>query len=225
VDDTPDISAVAALLGDPARARMLTALMDDRAHTASELAHEARVAPSTASGHLGKLAAAGLVVVDKQGRHRYFRLAGREVAKVLEGLMGLAARTAPARVASGPRSPALREARVCYDDLAGSRGVRMLDSLRESGFIAKSGGALQVTAAGESFLRSFGVDFEAFGRSRRPLCLPCLDWSERRSHLGGALGAALLRRLYAQGWARRERRGRAVVFTPEGLRAFTRVFP
>src|SRR5215472_14818545 len=159
--DGPDIAAIAALVGDPARANMLTALMHGQALTATELAQEAGVALSTASGHLGKLEDAGLVGLEKQGRHRYFRLSGADVAGVLEGLMGVAARTGHLRVRTGPRDPELRLARVCYDHLVGDAAVRMYDRLQAAGMIAGSGGALRLTKMGEPFFSAAGIDLDA----------------------------------------------------------------
>src|ERR1700720_1371270 len=146
--DGPNIAAIAALLGDPARANMLTALMHGQALTATELAQEAGVAPSTASGHLGKLEDAGLVGIEKQGRHRYFRLSGADVAGVLEGLMGVGAPPRELGVRTRPRGAGLRRARVCYDHLAGDAAVRMYDRLQATGMIAGTGAALRVTKAG-----------------------------------------------------------------------------
>src|SRR5215813_8477980 len=206
--DGPNIAAVAALLGDPARANMLTALMHGRALTATELAQEAGVMLSTASGHLGKLQDAGIVDTEKQGRHRYFRLSGSDVASVLEGLMGVAARTGHMRVRTGPRDPELRRARVCYDHLAGDAAVRMYDHLQAAGMIAATAGALRLTRAGERFFSAVGIDLDAAANTRRPLCRACLDWSERRHHLAGALGAALLHHIYDRGWAGGEFAGR-----------------
>jgi DNA-binding transcriptional ArsR family regulator len=221
--DGPNIAAIAALVGDPARANMLTALMDGRALTATELAHEAGVAPSTASSHLGKLEAANLLIIEKQGRHRYFRLSGPDVANVLEGLMGLAARTGHLRVRTGPRDPALRHARVCYDHLAGELSVKMYDHLRVKGLIAESRDALRVTKSGQRFFSDLGIDLDELSHTRRPLCRACLDWSERRSHLGGALGAALLQKLYGLRWAKRLGKSRVVAFTRHGERQFNEI--
>jgi DNA-binding transcriptional ArsR family regulator len=220
--DGPVIAAVAALIGDPARANMLTALMDGRALTVSELAQSAGVSLPTASGHLAKLDAAGLLAAERQGRHRYFRLSGADVAQVLEGLMGLAQRTGAVRVRTGPRDAALRTARVCYDHLAGERGVAFMDALVAQGIIT-GGAEPAVTAKGRRFLAELGIDVDGLARGRRVLCRPCLDWSERRSHLGGALGAALLDWMIARRWARRGE-GRVVAFTPAGSRAFARAF-
>ena len=217
----PDISRVAALLGDPARANMLTALMGGQALTAGELAREAGVTAQTASSHLGKLEAGGLVVRRRQGRHGYFSLSDPDVAAVLEQLMSLAERTGVRRVRLGPKDPDLRRARVCYDHLAGELGVAMMDSLLAHGRIAERGGELQLTAEGQAFLRSLGVEVPP---SRRPMCKACLDWSVRRNHLGGALGAALLQRAYALGWARRAPGSRVVQLSASGLRAFKSAF-
>ena len=219
--DGPPIAAIAALIGDPARATMLAALMDGRALTVSELAGTAGVTLPTASAHLAKLAAAGLLSAERQGRHRYFRLSGPDVGEVLEGMMGLSQRTGAARVRTGPRDAALRAARVCYDHLAGERGVDLLRGLVQRGFVVEEG-ELALSPAGRGFVAEFGIDLAALERGRRPLCRHCLDWSERRGHLGGALGAALLDNRIARRWARREA-GRVVAFTPEGERAFAAV--
>ena len=220
----PDIALVASLLGDPARANMLTALMSGKALTASELASEAGVTPQTASTHLAKLQQGGLVVQRKQGRHRYFQLTGDDIAEVLEGLMGLAARVGHLRTRTGPKDPALRRARVCYDHLAGDFGVRLFDTLQARGLIAMDGEAVEVTEAGRTFATEFGIDLSTLGGTRRPLCKACLDWSNRRNHLAGALGAALLARIYALGWAKREPDSRIVAFSPAGEKAFAEAF-
>jgi DNA-binding transcriptional ArsR family regulator len=218
----PDITRIAALLGEPARANMLTALMGGEALTAGELAREAGVTPQTASSHLAKLEADGLVSRRHQGRHSYFALAGQEIAELLEQLAVIAERSGHMRTRPGPRDPALRRARVCYDHLAGGAGVAMLDALLAAGRIADEHGALVLTGEGRAFARDFGVAVEASGR--RPLCKACLDWSVRRSHLGGALGAALLARIYELGWARRSPGTRIVQFSAPGLRAFETAF-
>jgi DNA-binding transcriptional ArsR family regulator len=222
--DAPDLAALAALLGDPARARMLTSLMHGTALTATELALEAEIAPSTASAHLAKLTDAQVLAIEKQGRHRYFRLFDGDVAALLEQLMGLAARRgiAPLR-RTGPADPALRVARVCYDHLAGERGVWLLDRLRERKLL-DGHDACSVSAAGEAFFARLEIDVDALAHSRRTLCRPCLDWSERRHHLGGALGAAILARIFALRWARRESGSRAVAFTANGERSLHALF-
>lgn len=218
----PIIAQVAALIGDPARANMLTALMDGRALTVSELAHVAGVALPTASGHLAKLDAAGLLSVERQGRHRYVRLSGADVAQVLEGLMGLAQRTGAVRVRTGPRDPAMREARVCYDHLAGGRAVALLGAMTARRFIADDPEPV-VTPSGRRFFADLGIDVARLDGKRRPVCRRCLDWSERRDHLGGALGAELMSWITAKGWARRTE-GRTISFTPAGSDALARTF-
>ncbi len=217
MSDTPDLAGLAALIGDPARARMLTAVMSGNALTATELALEAGVAASTASTHLAKLTASRILAIEQQGRHRYFRLFDAEVAEMLEGLMEIASRRGPRR-RTGPADPALRVARVCYDHLAGERGVWLLDQLRNQKLIDDS--ALSPSAA--PFFTRLGIDIASLAKSRRPLCRPCLDWSERRHHLGGALGAAILDRIFTLRWARRELDSRAVVFSANGERSMRR---
>ena len=220
--DGPVIATVAALLGDPARANMLTALMDGRALTVSELAGAGGISLPTASGHLSRLEAAGLLAAEKQGRHRYYRLSGHDFAEVLEGLMGLAQRTGAVRVRTGPRDAALRTARVCYDHLAGERGVSLLGGLAGRGWV-EAGADPVLTPQGRIGLAGLGLDVTGLEGGRRPVCRYCLDWSERRSHLGGALGAALLDHILSRRWARRSE-GRVVAFTPAGERAFAATF-
>ena len=215
---------VASLLGEPARANILTALMDGRALTASELAQAAGVTAQTASSHLGKLHAGGLIEQRKQGRHRYFQLSGPDVAQVLEGLMGLAARSGHMRRRTGPKDPALRFARVCYDHLAGEMGVRLFDSMCQRGLVSGDD-PMVLTPAGHAFVAEFGVATEPLTGSRRPLCKACLDWSARRAHMAGAVGAALFDRMQALDWARREAGSRVVVFTPAGEMSFKAQFP
>jgi DNA-binding transcriptional ArsR family regulator len=218
----PDIARVAALLGDPARANMLTALMGGQALTAGELAREAGVTPQTASSHLGKLEDGGLVTCRRQGRHGYFALAGSHVAEALEQLTELADRTGCHRVRTGPKDPEMRRARVCYDHLAGDAGVAMLESLITRGVIVDQDGSLLLSEPGHAFARDFGVVLPE--RGRRPMCKACLDWSVRRSHLAGAFGIGLLNRIYDLGWAKRIPGSRTVRFTAAGLRDFERTF-
>jgi DNA-binding transcriptional ArsR family regulator len=220
----PDFSRVAALLGDPARANMLTALLGGLALTAGELAEEAGVTKQTASGHLAKLSAAGLVEVAAQGRHRYYRLAGDEVAEALESLSVLAAARGGLRTRPGPRDPAMRRARVCYDHLAGELGVQLYDALVSREALRVEADGLGLTAAGAAEMTDFGIELETLRARRRPLCRACLDWSVRRSHLAGALGAAVLVRVFELGWARRLEGSRIVAFTPPGERAFAQRF-
>lgn len=218
----PVIASIAALLGDPARANMLSALMDGRALTVGELARASGVTLQTASGHLSKLIAAGLLVAERQGRHRYLRLSAPDVAEVLEGLMGLAERTGATRVRTGPKDDALRSARICYDHLAGERGVELLESVGRRGFIV-GGSQPRLTDAGRAFFVVLGIDVPAIERGRRAACRLCLDWSERRAHLGGALGAILLSEMIWRGWILRGD-GRVLTFTSEGSARFRQIF-
>ena len=222
--DGPSIAPVAALAGDPARANMLAALSGGMVLTASELAGEAGVTLQTASSHLAKLESGGLISATPQGRHRYFRLANDDVAQMLEAIMGVAARTGHLRTRPGPRDPAMRWARVCYDHLAGEMGVGLLDGLLRTRRISRTGDALELTRDGESFMRKFRIDLDRLTDARRPLCRACLDWSMRRHHLGGALGAALFERFQALKWIARDRESRAVLFTPSGDSGFRRMF-
>ena len=223
----PDIAMIAALVGDPARSNMLTALMTGRALTASELAHQAGITPQTASSHLSKLEAGGLVEQEKQGRHRYFRLSDPDVAAVLEGLEGLAARAGHMRVRTGPKDPALRHARVCYDHLAGDLGVQMLDSMKRQRWLRQRKQDIELTAEGQRFLtETLQISADALAHPRRPLCRACLDWSERRHHLAGTLGAAILTRFSELKWATRDAApgSRVVNFTRNGEKRFAALF-
>jgi DNA-binding transcriptional ArsR family regulator len=222
--DGPDIARIGALLGDPARIHMLSALMSGQALTAGELAREAGITPQTASSHLAKLSDGQLVTPRRQGRCVYFALASAEVAELMESLAGLAATAGHRRTRPGPRDPAMRRARVCYDHLAGELGVAMLDGLLAHGVVEDRGGALSLTPSGAGWVRAFGVEDAALAHGHRPVCKACLDWSERRSHLAGTLGAALLCRVYDLGWARRLEGGRVVAFSAPGLAAFERTF-
>lgn len=212
----PDISIVAALIGNPACANMLTALMAGPALTATELSQEAGLTLSTVSGHLTKLEKAGLVAIERQGRHRYYRLADPDVATALEALMPVAARAGHLRVRTGPRDPELRRARSCYDHLAGDLAVAMYDRFLERRLMMRRGDELRVTDEGRRFFAKSGLDLDESDRGRRPLCRPCLDWSERRMHLGGVLGAAVFDHVLARGWASRERKTRVIRFSPTG---------
>ena len=222
--DGPSIVGIAALIGDHARAEILTALMGGQALTATELAGVAGVTKQTVSAHLAKLLEARLLAVESQGRHRYFRLADRDVAHLLESLMGVAFRAGAVRVRSSPREPALRKARVCYDHLAGELGVLVYDSLLQRRHLRAGGAAPELTPQGERFLGELGVDVRALEAQRRPLCRPCLDWSVRRHHLAGSVGAALLERCLALGWAKRAKGSRVVSFSDSGERALRKRF-
>ena len=223
----PDIAMIAALVGDPARSNMLTALMTGRALTASELAHQAGIMPQTASSHLAKLEAGGLIEPEKQGRHRYYRLTGPDVAGVLEGLAGLAGRAGHMRVRTGPKDPALRRARICYDHLAGDLGVQMLDSMKKQRLVRQSKQTIELTAEGKRFMaKTLQISAETLAHPRRPVCKACLDWSERRHHLAGTLGAAMMTRFTELKWAARDTApgSRVVNFSRNGEKRFAALF-
>lgn len=214
---------VAALSGDPARVSMLHALMDGRALTATELARAADITPQSASSHLARMTVVGLLAVEKQGRHRYHRLATPSVARMMESIMQVAADLAPDRkqMTVGPRDAALRKARTCYDHFAGELGVTLADALVEQGRVELTTDAGILTETGIAFLGELGIDtgpMLAHGtkRSGRVLCRPCLDWSERRPHLAGSLGAVLCAHSMEQGWTLRIKGTRAIDITPKG---------
>ncbi|MEM6578480.1 MAG: winged helix-turn-helix domain-containing protein [Pseudomonadota bacterium] len=221
----PDISRLAALIGDPARANILAALMNGKALTAGELADEAGVTPATASSHLAQLADAGLIRPRAQGRHRYFELCDADVAQMLEQLSYLAAAKGQLRTRTGPRDADLREARICYDHLAGARAVQLFDSMASRAFFDLGPDSVALSPAGETFVKDLGIDLASLQARRRPLCRVCLDWSERRSHLSGALGAALLARFVDLNWLDRQPGTRRAQFTKRGGAAFEDAFP
>ena len=206
---------------------MLTALLSGRALTATELAQEAGVTPQTASSHLAKLESGGLIEPEKQGRHRYYRLADPDVADVLEKLAGLAARAGHMRVRTGPKEPELRRARICYDHLAGDLGVQMLESMVSQKLVRRRKQEIVLTEDGEQFLtRHLRISPEMLAHPRRPVCKACLDWSARRHHLAGTLGAALMKRFTELKWAARDPTpgSRVVNFSRAGEKHFAALF-
>jgi DNA-binding transcriptional ArsR family regulator len=219
---TVRIAEIGALLGDPARVNMMLALLERRALTARELADAAGVTPQTASSHIGKLVAAELVQVEPQGRHRYHRLASPEVGRLLEQMhvAGAAIRHTPHR--PGPRDVAMRELRSCYDHLAGRVAVDIAECVLVDCLRAVSDA--QLSPAGAGRLESIGIDLAAIARRRRCFCRGCVDWSERRPHLAGAIGAALLDRVLELGWVHPQPKGRALAITADGERGFQQVF-
>lgn len=219
---SPPIAAVGALIGDPARALMLSALMDGRAYTASELANIAGITRQTASAHLGKLMAGELLALAAQGRHRYYRLSTPEVAAVLETLMVLGDQRVE-RGTSTPISPE-RIARTCYDHLAGRVGVALLEQLSLAGHIQSIGSQMGLSSSGRRLMESLGMSVDRLERKKRILVRPCLDWSERKDHLGGSLGAALLEHFLDDDWLRRRSDTRAVSITPKGDKHFMQAF-
>jgi DNA-binding transcriptional ArsR family regulator len=214
--DGPNITRIAALIGDHARAEVLTVLMSGMALTATELADAAGVTRQTISSHLAKLHEAGLLAVEAQGRHRYFRLAGDEVAQMLESLMGLAYGTGAVRLRSSPREPALRRARVCYDHLAGELGVAVYDALARRGAFTIREDGIGLTDEGSRLVRAIGIDTSALKPGRRALCRTCLDWSERRHHLAGTLATSMLKRFEELAWGRRVPDSRVFLFSERG---------
>jgi DNA-binding transcriptional ArsR family regulator len=221
--DEGSVSRIAAAIGEPARARMLYALLDNRARTSTELAMIGGVNPSTASTHLTRLKAERLVRVVVQGKHRYYSLAGADVARVLEGLNVLAGGTRPNFVPNTPNK--LRTARTCYDHLAGALGVQLFDRWTAMGLITvESDGSCELTAKGAKVFESLGMDIADARASRRRFAFACLDWSERRSHLGGAVGAAFLAVALKRKWLSHVRDSRALVVTTPGAREFASRF-
>ena len=217
------LSEVAALMGDPARASMLSLLMDGRAHTASELALTAGVTAQTASGHLSRMVEANLLAARAQGRNRFYRLASAEVAHVMESMMALAGERVPpaSKSAAWRRDPDLRFCRTCYDHLAGQVGIAVTDSLTQHGHLEPEGARdWKLTHSGELFCRRLGVDVDGAQQAgTRHFARQCLDWSERRPHISGALGAAIADTFFKKGWTERLRRSRTVRLTDSGRRA------
>ena len=236
--DSPNIAALAAQIADPARARMLLALMDGRALTVSELGATAGLGKASASEQTSRLLDAGLVRADRQGRHKYLTLSGPHIARLIETMMAVAATSSPTAAPpspfhtgpnptphTGPRDPALRRARLCYNHLAGAFGVQVYRSLSARSYLEHAPGGLTLTPEGRIFALSFGLTAPDLAPARTPLCRDCLDWSERQSHLGGRLGRLLLARFQSLDWLRRPEQGRALTVTPKGLAGFARSFP
>lgn len=223
-----DIPRIARLLADPARARILWALIDGTTRPAGELAYAANVSAQAASAHLGKLVAARLLAAQAQGRHRYFRIAGPEVAAIVEGMATLSAAIAPRtpRPAAAARSaaPQFLHSRTCYGHLAGELAVQLLEAMLKARWLATQGNDYRVTGLGETRFAELGVDMASARERRRAFARACVDLTQRRPHLGGALGDALLASYVAQGWIQRHRRSRVVSITPKGNESFRRVF-
>lgn len=213
----PNVPAVAFLMSDPTRWTMLTALLDGRALPAGELAYAAGISAQTASAHLSRLCAGGLISVEKEGRHRYFRLAGSNVAQAIEQLAAIQPIEPARRKPLSPGARKLRHARTCYDHLAGRLGVAIARGLEDRGYIvAQPGKQYDVTPAGADWFASIGLDVSTVQPTRRGLARQCLDWTERNHHLAGPLGVRLLATLHANGWLRRSKQSRAVSMTPKG---------
>lgn len=219
----PGFSSIAALLADAGRAAMVWALMDGSARPAGELALLAGLSPSSTSAHLAKLVEGGLLAQQRHGRNRYYRLAGPEVGQLVEALASAALAAQPRQVRAVPVSRgtplAMREARTCYDHLAGELAVGVFARMCAAGWLSEEDGALKLTASGELGLLALGIDLQQVGRQRRQRLCACPDWSERKPHLGGALGAALLSLCEGEGWLRRSKESRALQVSPQGRRA------
>ncbi|WP_225999900.1 ArsR/SmtB family transcription factor [Paenibacillus sp. BJ-4] len=219
-----NVAMIASLVSEPSRAAILTALLDGRFHTASELAHMAGIKPQTASFHLSKMIEAQAVTVEKQGRHRYFGIQNPEVARVMESLLSIAPPVQIKSFKQAAENEAIRLARTCYDHLAGHLGVQIMNSLMQKGILSENQDGLHITGKGEAFFADFQVDLTQTRQKRRSFSHKCLDWSERRHHLAGALGSALLDRLLALHWIERLPTTRAIRVTAEGKRGFIELF-
>jgi DNA-binding transcriptional ArsR family regulator len=218
------IAEVAALVGDPARANILAALMGGRALTAGELVHVTRVSPQTTSGHLGKLTEGRLIARVKQGRHRYYRITRPQVAEMLESIMAVAVDAPPRYRPPSKLDEAMRVARTCYDHFSGKLGVGITDPLCALGHVTLSDEGGELSERGVAFFEKFGVDLAAARNRRRIFCRPCLDWTERRPHLGGAVGAVLAKRCFDLKWLQRMPESRALIVTPTGRRGLSEAF-
>lgn len=216
----PDIAYVASLIGEPARAKMLSALMGGQALTATELSLEAQITAQTASTHLAKLVEGSLITVRKQGRHKYFQLSGHAVAQLLEQMSNLSVQTTSRKF--GPADPQLKKSRVCYDHLAGEIAVALYDSLVSANYLIDRGCETILTDSGRNLFQKLGIDAADFSQSNRPFCRSCLDWSERTNHLAGHLGQWILNDILSCGWAEKIPDSRAVIFTDSGLQSMSR---
>ncbi|MDN4526043.1 ArsR/SmtB family transcription factor [Fictibacillus fluitans] len=219
-----NVAEIASIISESSRAAILTVLMDGRFHTASELASMAGIKPQTASFHLSKMQEAGIIAQQKQGRHRYYGIVNNEVANVMESLLFLAPPVKISSLKQSTQDKAIRYARTCYDHLAGKAGVTVTDALLKAGYLKDEQETFLVTERGISFFNELGIDLEKTGKKRRSFSMRCLDWSERRHHLAGSLGNALLERFIELGWMLRVPQNRAVKITEEGITGFMRTF-
>ena len=212
----PNMAEVASLLGDTSRATILASMMDGRFHTASELAYMAAIKPQTASFHLAKLIEGKLIKVEKQGRHRYFQLAGEDIAQFLESFLAISPPPEVRSLKQSSQMKLLQDARTCYDHLAGEVAVKIYDSLCQQQWITENGS--MITLSGIQYFHEMGIDVPS--KHSRKICCACLDWSERRFHLGGYVGAALFSLYESKGWLTRHLGYREVTITEKGYAAF-----
>lgn len=220
----PNMAEIGSLLGETSRATMLASMMDGRFHTASELAYMAAIKPQTASFHLAKLVEGKLVRVEKQGRHRYFQLAGEEIAQLLESFLAISPPPEVRSLKQSSQMKLLQDARTCYDHLAGKLGVQLTESLLNAGFLKLEEKQFLITAEGAQFFTDFGLDLDDLKRKRRSFSHACLDWSERRYHLAGALGEGMLTHFLSLGWVTRVPSIRAIKVTEKGRVGFKEIF-
>ncbi|KAF6582799.1 MULTISPECIES: ArsR/SmtB family transcription factor [Paenibacillus] len=219
-----NVAMIASLVSEPSRAAILTALLDGRFHTASELAHMAGIKPQTASFHLAKMTEAQVITVEKQGRHRYYGIQDPEVAQVMESLLSIAPPVPIKSFKQASENEAIRLARTCYDHVAGHLGVQLMSFFMQKGILSEDQDGLHITQQGEIFFADFQINLKNTRQKRRSFSHKCLDWSERRHHLAGALGSALLDRLFELHWVEHLPTTRAIRITAEGKRGFKEVF-
>ncbi|GHO64576.1 transcriptional regulator [Ktedonobacter sp. SOSP1-52] len=221
MDTQPDIASIAFLIGEPTRATILTALLGGVSLPASELGSRCQLTQQTVSAHLAKLVAGGLLVVEPRGRHRYYRLASAEVGQALEAFQVIAPRPPVRSLRQSEEARALCLARTCYDHLAGTLGVRITHAMLQHGYLREADNNYVLTTEGEQWFTHLGIDLPATRQKRRAFAVPCLDWSERRHHLAGALGASLASHLLKQGWILRVPRSRAIRLSEAGQRGLS----
>ncbi|HET7577958.1 MAG TPA: metalloregulator ArsR/SmtB family transcription factor [Bacillales bacterium] len=224
MEASPNVAEAAALLSESSRAAMLTALMDGRFHTATELAYMAGIKQQTASFHLSKLTAAHFIQMEKHGRYRYYKLANQKVAEILESFLSLSRPPEIRSLRQSSQMKALRSARTCYDHLAGELGVQLTQSMLEGGYLEKAEKHFCVTSEGERFFEDFGMDLAGLHKKRRSFSRACLDWSERQHHLAGALGQGIAARLFELQWIARIPSSRAVKVTEKGQIGLEKMF-
>jgi DNA-binding transcriptional ArsR family regulator len=214
----------ASLIGDPTRASILWTLLDGRAFTATELAVSANTSPQNISMHLGKLLEADLLCVEKQGRHKYYRFSNKEVAYAVEAMANLVPKPEVSLKNKSENYPPIKFCRTCYDHLAGKIGVALTDSLLEQKIIIEKNNAYEISPEGEKWFSRFGINIEESQKQKRIFLKPCLDWSERRNHIAGSIGALLLNKMIAEDWLRKTKDSRAMIITGKGEKELLKNF-